>query len=222
MGLEKIGKGFGTSLNKGKADKNKPVLEVTLREPGENAKDFTRDIYILVNDESRKQIVEVESMPEVKKIEDIKDYLKLFLVIHPNALSPQNQNPSGINIGGVSANAEFQYAMNGNGSKEWEEKLLEKLQNREIPKKCSILCHKIRSLTKDDGQDASFHHDEAEADRKYERVIFCADEKAIKKFKRCMNKNSQRTPRRSTRRNMTKSYRPLNINNLNRHDAKDK
>ena len=41
--------------------------------------------------------------------------------------------------------------MNGNGSKEWEKKLLEKLQNREISKKCSILCHKIRSLTKDDG-----------------------------------------------------------------------
>jgi len=91
-------------------------------------------------------------MPEVKSIEDIKDYLKLFLVIHPNALSPQNQNPSGINIGGVSSNAEFLYAMNGNGSKEWEKKLLEKLLNREISKKCEILCHKIRSLTQDDGQ----------------------------------------------------------------------
>ena len=223
MGLEKIGKGFGTSLNKGKSDKSKAdkiIAEITLREPGENAKDFTRDIYILVNDESRKQIVEIELMPEVKKIEDIKDYLKLFLVIHPNALSPQNQNPSGINIGGVSSNAEFLYAMNGNGSKEWEKKLLEKLQNREISKKCSILCHKIRSLTKDDGQEAS-KNDDPENALKYERVIFCADEKAIKKFKRCMNKNSLRTPRRTTRRNMTKVYRPLTNNNLNRHDAKD-
>jgi hypothetical protein len=123
------------------------MLVQTKRDPGENAKDFTRDIFVLVNDESRKQIVEVYSMPEVKKIEDIKDYLKLFLVIHPNALSPQNQNPSGINIGGVSSNAEFLYAMNGNGSKEWEKKLLEKLNNREISKKCEILCHKIRSLT---------------------------------------------------------------------------
>lgn len=41
-----------------------------------------------MHDESRKQIVEIETMPEVTKIEDIKDYLKLFLVIHPNALSP--------------------------------------------------------------------------------------------------------------------------------------
>ena len=95
MGLEKIGKGFGTSLTKAKnkdsdSSSKKPVLEVTLRDPGENAKDFTRDIYILVNDESRKQIVEVETMPVIKKIEDIKDYLKLYLVIHPNALSPQN------------------------------------------------------------------------------------------------------------------------------------
>ena len=169
MGLEKIGKGFGTSLNKPKAMKEVQPREddeddmsasatgaknskaAMLREPGENAKDFTRDIYILVNDESRKQIVEVETMPEIKKIEDIKDYLKLFLVTNPHALSPQNQNPSGINIGGVSSNAEFLYAMNGNGSKEWEKKLKEKLDSGEIPKKIKILCHKIRSLTSEDG-----------------------------------------------------------------------
>ena len=57
MGLEKIGKGFGTSLNKGKGDKNKAekiIAEITLREPGVNANDFTRDIYTLVHDESRK------------------------------------------------------------------------------------------------------------------------------------------------------------------------
>lgn len=124
-----------------------------IREPGENAKDFTRDIYILVNDEQRKQIVEVEEIPEIKTIENIKDYLKLFLVIHPNALSPQQHNPSGINIGGVSSNAEFMYAMSGNGSKEWEKKLLEKLNNREISKKCEILCHKIRSMTQDETGD---------------------------------------------------------------------
>lgn len=91
-------------------------------------------------------------MPKIERIEDIKDYLKLFLVIHPNALSAQNQNPSGINIGGVSSNAEFLYAMSGNGGREWEKKLLEKLENREISKKCSILCHKIRSLMWDDLQ----------------------------------------------------------------------
>ena len=130
-------------------------------------------------------------MPEVKKIEDIKDYLKLFLVIHPNALSPQNTNTSGINIGGVSQNAEFLYAMNGSGSKEWEKKLLEKLESKDISKKCEILCHRIRSLKREselDGVEEMDEEDEEE-EKKYERIIFTADEKAIKKFKRCMNKN---------------------------------
>lgn len=136
-------------------EKDRKHLVQTKRDPGKNAEDFTRDIYTLVHDESRKQIVEIETMPEIDKIEDIKDYLKLFLVIHPNALSPQNSNPSGINIGGVSSNAEFLYAMNGNGSKEWEKKLKEKLTNGEIKKKCEILCHKIRSVsTKEDLENA--------------------------------------------------------------------
>lgn len=40
---------------------------------------------------------------EIKRIEDIKDYLKLLLVITPlNDLKVQN--PSGINIGGVTQN----------------------------------------------------------------------------------------------------------------------
>ena len=117
-------------------------------------------------------------MPDIKKIEDIKDYLKLLMVIHPNALSPQNQNPSGINIGGVSSNAEFLYAMSGNGSKEWEKKLHEKLENREILKNCEILCHKIRSQKKSDviGEDPEASKDQQE-NKKYERVIFSADEK---------------------------------------------
>ena len=124
-------------------------------------------------------------MPEIKRIEDIKDYLKLLMVIHPNALSPQNQNPSGINIGGVSSNAEFLYAMSGNGSKEWEKKLHEKLENREILKNCEILCHKIRSskrndITGDNNLDPEASKDQQ--DKKYERVIFSADEKQIKKF----------------------------------------
>ena len=167
-------------------------------------------------------------MPEIKRIEDIKDYLKLFLVIHPNALSAPNQNPSGINIGGVSSNAEFLYAMNGNGSREWEKKLLEKLQNREISKKCEILCHKIRSLTWDEdckGQsiedpEDSLNEDEQRPD--YERVIFCADEKAIKKFKRCMNKNQLRNPRSSKRRNLARSTKPLNAENLMLQAARNK
>mmetsp|Transcript_37975 Transcript_37975/g.49880 ORF Transcript_37975/g.49880 Transcript_37975/m.49880 type:complete len:159 (+) Transcript_37975:942-1418(+) len=128
MGLIHVSNGFGTSLTRPKKSTVNTAALVPLREPGENAKDFTRDIYQLVYDESRKQIVEIATMPRIDTIEDIKDYLKLFLVIHPNALSPQNQNPSGINIGGVSSNAEFLYAMNGNGSREWERKLLEKLQ----------------------------------------------------------------------------------------------
>ena len=40
--------------------------------------------------------------------------------------------------------------MEGKGGREWEKKLLEKLESREIPKKCQILCYKIRSLTWDD------------------------------------------------------------------------
>ena len=89
--------------------------------------------------------------------------------------------------------------MNGNGSKEWEKKLLEKLQNREISKKSEILCKKIRSLTHDQDEDDCGLEDEEEVakiekkkdkdGKMYERVIFCADEKAIKKFRRCMNKN---------------------------------
>jgi hypothetical protein len=55
MGLQKVGKGFGTSLTKSKKDKEKQLALVqTKRDSGENAKDFTRDIFILVNDESRK------------------------------------------------------------------------------------------------------------------------------------------------------------------------
>ena len=82
------------------------------------------------------------------KLEDIKDYLKLLLLRTPqSALAPQTQNPSGINIGGVSNNAEFLDAMCGNGGKDLEKVLYEKIQQREITKKCEILCKKIRSLT---------------------------------------------------------------------------
>ena len=35
--------------------------------------------------------------------------------------------------------------------------------------------------------------------KRYERVIFCADEKARKKFFRCVAKNLQRTPKRPKR-----------------------
>ena len=64
------------------------------------------------------------------------------------------------------------------------------------------MCHKIRSLTyKEDEENVGLDEDKKEKDedaeaekndeddKDYERVIFCADEKAIKKFKRCMNKN---------------------------------
>ena len=169
-----------------KGDKATTSAVAKRGEPGENAKDFTRDIYGLVTDDSRKQIVEVTDMPEITKIENIPDYLKLFLVNNPNALSPQNQNSSGINIGGVSSNTEFLYAMNGKGNKDWEKKLLAKLNTREISKKCEILVHKIRSITADENPE----DDQEENKQPYERIIFCADEKAIKKFKRCVGKNN--------------------------------
>ena len=54
MGLELVGKGFATSLKKKEENKDGSQLVPTKRDPGECAKDFTRDIYILVNDDSRK------------------------------------------------------------------------------------------------------------------------------------------------------------------------
>ena len=70
-------------------------------------------------------------------------------------------------------------------SKEWEKKLHEKLENREILKNCEILCHKIRSSKRNDiGGDNNLDPEASkdQQDKKYERVIFSADEKQIKKF----------------------------------------
>lgn len=55
MGLEHVANGFGTSLTRPKKSSKepKPLVQI-LREPGMNAKDFTRDIYDLINDDSRK------------------------------------------------------------------------------------------------------------------------------------------------------------------------
>lgn len=56
---------------------------------------------------------------DIKRIEDIKDYLKLLLVITPlNDLKASN--PSGINIGGVTANQEYAEALNGSGQRDLE------------------------------------------------------------------------------------------------------
>lgn len=91
MGVEHVANGFGTSLTRPKRSSKEPKpLVQSMREPGANAKDFTRDIYLLVNEEKRDSIVEYAEMPEIKRIEDIKDYLKLFYAIHPTALSAQN------------------------------------------------------------------------------------------------------------------------------------
>ena len=51
--------------------------------------------------------------------------------------------------------------------------MIEKLKTGEITKKCEILCKKIRSLTDQNMMDD---------DRvKYQRIIYCSDEKTIKK-----------------------------------------
>ena len=165
----------------------------------------------MMNDDSKKFMVEVKEIGEIKQLEDIKDYLKLLLVrIPPQSLAPQTSNPSGINIGGVSNNAEFIDAMNGHGSKDLEKILLEKLQSREISKQCEILCKRIRSLTYKedmvvDGQEVP----------KFQRIVFCADEKTIKKFNRCRNKNNQKIPRTKKIRNADRVKRPnLTLENL--------
>ena len=180
----------------------------TKREQGANATDFAREIYEMMNDDTKKYIVEVKEIGEIKKIEDIKDYLKLLLVRTPTAtLNPQTSNPSGINIGGVSNNAEFIDAMNGHGSKEQEKMLLEKIQSREITKACLILCKKICSLT-------AMKIDSGEKP-KFQRIIFCADEKTIKKFNRCKNKNIQKIPRTKKIRNPDRMKRTnLTLENL--------
>ena len=82
----------------------------------------------MMNDDTKKYVVEVKEIGKIEKLEDIPDYLKLLLVRTPSTtLNPQTSNPSGINIGGVSNNAEFLDAMNGHGSKEQEKMLLEKI-----------------------------------------------------------------------------------------------
>jgi hypothetical protein len=67
-----------------------------------------------MNEESRRIVVEMREEIEIKRIEDIKDYLKLLLVAIPiNTLKPQNS--SGINVGGVKENLEISEALNGSG-----------------------------------------------------------------------------------------------------------
>ena len=102
--------------------------------------------------------------------------------------------------------------MNGHGGKDLEKMLLEKIQQREITKKCEILCKKIRSLTLMNNPEI-----DPEEKKKYQRIIFCADEKTIKKFNRCRNKNNQKIPRtnKKTRINdRAKSRSQLTAENL--------
>ena len=91
-------------------------------------------------------MVETHKMPEIKFLEDIPEYLKLYLVIYPTALATQNQNPSGMNIGGVNLNAEFMSAMQSTLTKDQENALKEKLANKELSKRCEILVKKIKSV----------------------------------------------------------------------------
>ena len=82
------------------------------RTKGRNATDFKHEILESMNEESRRIVVEMREEIEIKRIEDIKDYLKLLLVAIPiNALKPQNS--SGINVGGVKENLEMTEALNG-------------------------------------------------------------------------------------------------------------
>ena len=99
-----------------------------------------------------------------------------------------------MNIGHASTNAEFLYVLNGQSTKDWERVLKEKLDTKEILKKCEVLCKRIRSLR----SNKSPIRDDSKADEdNYDKVIFCVDAKAIKKFKKSRSKNMQRAPRRS-------------------------
>ena len=56
-----------------------------------------------------------------------------------------------------------------------------------------------------------------EEKKKYQRIIFCADEKTIKKFNRCKNKNQQKIPRTSKKTRVNeraKSRNQLTAENL--------
>ena len=99
--------------------------------------------------------------------------------------------------------------MNGHGSKDLEKILLEKIQQREIMKNCEILCKRIRSLnyTDDKMQDG-------EEKPTYQRIVFDAREKTIKKFNRCRNKNNQKIPRAKTKRAVAVKTRNLALANL--------
>jgi len=59
------------------------------RSKGRNATDFKQEILESMNEESRRIVVEMKEEVEIKRIEDIKDYIKLLLVAIPmNTLKP--------------------------------------------------------------------------------------------------------------------------------------
>ena len=67
--------------------KRKPLPVDHVR--GCNATDFKQEIQESMNDESRKFFVEMKEEIEIKKLDDIKDYLKLLLVTLPiNTFKP--------------------------------------------------------------------------------------------------------------------------------------
>lgn len=64
-----------------------------------------------------------------------------------------------------------------------KKELLKKIENREISKKCDVLCLRIRNLNQ--------LHDDAEL--QFNKVLFFASEKIIKKFHRYHKKNEAAT-----------------------------
>lgn len=127
----------------------------------------------------------MDATQQIDRIEDIPNYLNLLLVKLRNAplltaaVGASNSTSSLNNLNMIGSTpaqitADYLESLTPQGKKELMEKLLEKLQNREISYKCEILCQKMRSLTQMD---------------RYQRMIFCTNLKTVKKFTRSKNKN---------------------------------
>jgi len=105
------------------------------------------------------------SSGKIHQIQDIPDYQKLLLANAPlqNQTMQTGQQIGLINVGGNSGNQQE----NGANSKNAEQLLEEKLDNREMTLKCQVLKKVIKSED-EDGQ--------------IERIEFNSDPKVIKKF----------------------------------------
>ncbi len=73
----------------------------------------------------------------------------------------------------------------------------EKLNSGECSYKCEVLQKKIRSLTTKPGGDMSQSGNLSEQ-WPFERIVFTADEKAIRKFKRCREKSMAKIRQKNT------------------------